>query len=1272
MAVSVVNQWSGTFTQPASFGPMPPALQSLPLALTVANSVGGGSGTPTQGNWLMVMTGMSETSASAGLTVAVSDDIGSYWRVPKVSTSAALTRAAVWYTANTARAAGYIYVAPNGMFNALTVLVLEISGLGPWDTVTGTTSNYASAATSLSMSLGAPAAASAVFGMVAGDLSTATQAFAPGGWTTLSTTSVTNGSDHLHDSVLTAAYLPSTSGSVSVSGTAVTAEDLSGVLVELQISAPSPIPASQNPAWPYMRLEAAFGSGFQTPPDQQTWTDITSRGWAWDEQTGVQYQLGQLQATNANLELDNFDGALSVDNPGSPYYSNALNSNMSFQSGVSPWTPLNATLAQSSAHVFATAPAANPQFSLQVTPTGGTTAVATSELVPVSPSTAYSASAWFYSVAGWNGAGDGGQVGIFWFDNTRTFISASGGSTVPIPAATWTQAVDLNITSPANAAFGQVIAQFVNTPVAAFFVAEAALVAGAAAVTTGLVTTGVPIRLRAAAGTLGGVTSNRWYVIQRNIQEWPQKITETLRRYSPATATDIWSALSATDPTPYRGEVYQDNPYAWWPCDDQPLDGGVLPTTLRNAAPGNTNALTIQASPNGVSSQDMYSYNFAGTAGAAGTDITTTAGAPPGVAVYAVGQQQGWMYGDPQSGVATFNEASGPVTASPGSAAWQVSGALGNTGAHGWFLTCNDSAFPPLSGGTTVEVWSEWPFAGSAQGYAGTQPYGGASQPYSALTILELATASAPVAELQMDLNGNLSLITYNGATPTSNSVYTSSDLRNAEFFHAVVELTATTWTVYINGGLTATVSGSATGMTSAWNWLILNGDLGASGGSTLSAIQHGGNAAYSHVAVYPGLLSQTRVLAHYVAAVTGFGLIPAPQTLQLSTVGVSPPTQFTPDGTAFDGSYGVSGGAKAPFSFSALAVAQAGSYTSGPSARVIIAAIGPGGSPAIGDAVWVSWTSLSPSVAVYTSAAANAETNAATCCGSGDSFTAGFGGTATGRGRCQTAAGTGSSPPSGPTSLGDTVQQRIERILGYANATYPGRSIDPASLMVQAATDIGGQQASQNAENITLSDGGLLFINNLGNLVYWQRTHLAAQYSSPAWVFTPGGTGSQYPYYRDINWLADPQRVWNAIAITPFSPEGATLALITPQSAAAVKASQQQYGAQPQQFTSYLQSTTEMQNQANWLFTEFGTIRIRIENLKTDASAYPAAWQLVLGANVGDIISAQNWQLGNVGPTGTFRISHIDRRIHFAGQDGEVEGIIEITADFEPSTYWS
>ena len=279
----------------------------------------------------------------------------------------------------------------------------------------------------------------------------------------------------------------------------------------------------------------------------------------------------------------------------------------------------------------------------------------------------------------------------------------------------------------------------------------------------------------------------------------------------------------------------------------------------------------------------------------------------------------------------------------------------------------------------------------------------------------------------------------------------------------------------------------------------------------------------------------------------------------------------------------------------------------------------------------------------------------------------------------------TGSSPPASASATGDTVAGRLERVLGYGSTTYPGRCIDQASLAVQAATDVGGQQVSQNMVNLAQSDGGLLFVDNLGNLTYWQKSHLAAQYSSPVWTLTPdapptaGAAAAAVPYYKEqFSWVADPQKIWNAIGITPFSPDGTIPATVAPSSAPAVTASQQQYGAQPFQITSYLQSQPEMQTQANWLFTNYGQLQIRVSHARFDAAPYPAAWPLILGVNVGDVVTCQNWQVGGGGATGTFRVSSINREIRFGGMsdgnagDGVVVASVELVLDYEPPSYWS
>jgi hypothetical protein len=355
-----------------------------------------------------------------------------------------------------------------------------------------------------------------------------------------------------------------------------------------------------------------------------------------------------------------------------------------------------------------------------------------------------------------------------------------------------------------------------------------------------------------------------------------------------------------------------------------------------------------------------------------------------------------------------------------------------------------------------------------------------------------------------------------------------------------------------------------------------------------------------------------------------------------------------------------------------AIVTATAGGQTSGPSAWAASTAPKPDSSSLY--ALWVGWIGLAPAFSVYTSATLGTETEAAVALGSGDAFNSGFGGSASGVGVAQIAGGNGSAPPAAPSAIGDTVGERIERLMGGGAVTSPSRCIDPASLLVVApgATG-GGTQAGTAIQAVQQSDDGMLFVDNVNNLTYWERPHLASQYSSPVWSLGPTtSVPGRIPYYKEIQWVTDPQRVYNVITIAPQSPSGAALPLITPQNASAANASQAAYGAQPLQVVSLLQSLTEMQAQANWLLTNFGTPRRRAENVMIDAAAYPAAWQMVMGASVGDVVLLEDWQIGGGGSVYTYRITELKRRLDMGTHDQPVTGHLVLTLDLEPTSYWS
>jgi hypothetical protein len=640
------------------------------------------------------------------------------------------------------------------------------------------------------------------------------------------------------------------------------------------------------------------------------------------------------------------------------------------------------------------------------------------------------------------------------------------------------------------------------------------------------------------------------------------------------------------------------------------------------------------------------------------------------------------MYGDPQSGLQSSAGSGGAVTAQPGSAAWQQAGMVGDTGSQGWYLACQDANYPPVTGGVTIEGWWNYGWFGGTvsgpfipgdglTGTAYTQDI--ANQPYCPLTLFTITSGSAMVANLQLDLTGHLHLNVTESGTPTAYSIYTATDLRSGSWHHYALALTTTGYTVYVDGGQTATVSGTLSGVAASFSWLVVNGDMGANAASDTGAYEGGGNVAVSHVAVYPAVLPAYRIWSHYVAAVTGFGQIPAPTAVTPEFTA----TEWAADGTPlFSGGftpYGYYGGAFSggsapppePVALSAIVTANLGAYTSGPSAwKVLTGYIS-------AQTAWVSWTGFAPLFTVYTAAALGGEAAAATVCGSGDTFYGGYGSTADGVGPAQAAAGTGAGPPATASSIGDTVDGRIARLLGYGNVTAPRRCIDLAPLLVQAALDIGGAQVGSSINAIVQSDNGFLFVDNVGNLCYCSRPHLNSD--QVVWYIGMNVAAGQVPFAADIEFQNDPARVVTDVAVTLYAPDGSSPPVLTPTNAAAVNAAQQQYGDRTQQVTSYLQDPAKIQNQANFLFDAFNSLQRRVSQLTIDAASHPAAWGLVLGINVSDVVQVYDAPFGAPATTGTFRVSHIDRTIAYGANGSTVEGKVVLTLDtLPPGGYWS
>lgn len=304
-APAVTATWTGSYAIPSGFFfPFPSA---RPLQVPVTN---------TAGDWLFALVAWRPSTAGSGApSIVVADDAHNWWEpvgAPSTDSSATgVVRTALWAApaarvANSLTGVTNVQVAATGPVLSLACVIADVAGIVPWYQVAAVSTNFFNTASALTVSTSAPSAQAILFSGFATDNNSMTVT-GPSGWTALPGASASNGVDHTADIALDASWQVTSSAAtanVSIGG----ALDLAGVIAGVLVSAPQP--AQPSPNWPVVYTEMAIGAGIQTPPAQMTWTSLAARSTAFQMRQGKPYSLGQLQAGQGTIEIDNPDGAL--------------------------------------------------------------------------------------------------------------------------------------------------------------------------------------------------------------------------------------------------------------------------------------------------------------------------------------------------------------------------------------------------------------------------------------------------------------------------------------------------------------------------------------------------------------------------------------------------------------------------------------------------------------------------------------------------------------------------------------------------------------------------------------------------------------------------------------------------------------------------------------------------------------------------------------------------------------------------------------------------
>jgi hypothetical protein len=499
---------------------------------------------------------------------AICDSTGNWWRLAADTggSNGQILRVAMWIcdSALAIPATGWLSVAVPGYVSKLDCIIAEYSGLpAGYEPVIDFSASYINNSSSAVTLTATSLQADYCFASARSFTATVTPPTSP--WATAGSL----------PSVVYASYATyAANSSISATFSLASAQQCAGVMIG--ISQASYPPSNGNPNFPVVRVEAAFGAspGDSTQTILDTaWTDLTQRAITDSKVAGItvhrgrQYELATPEAGELTVMLNNLDGAFNPAWPGGAYYSNAINANMSFQSGIAPWKASNgSSLSQSSAFSFASGINAVAQYSMLMVPNGVTASPGFSDtgFDPVNVNDTYLASCWVYSPTGW---ATGVFTDIIWYNSSFSIISTTAGSAIPVPAATWTQITQVAATPPAGAVYAALSVFASGTPTSSvlFYFAEAAIAAGNAVLQTGLVRLQTPVRVSAYW------QGQRYPVGYGYVERWPQSWPQMPQwGFSPMVATDVVGIANAVNlPSAVQGEILADEPYACFPFNEQ-------------------------------------------------------------------------------------------------------------------------------------------------------------------------------------------------------------------------------------------------------------------------------------------------------------------------------------------------------------------------------------------------------------------------------------------------------------------------------------------------------------------------------------------------------------------------------------------------------------------------------------------------------------------------------------------------------------------------------
>jgi Concanavalin A-like lectin/glucanases superfamily len=555
------------------------------------------------------------------------------------------------------------------------------------------------------------------------------------------------------------------------------------------------------------------------------------------------------------------------------------------------------------------------------------------------------------------------------------------------------------------------------------------------------------------------------------------------------------------------------------------------------------------------------------------------------------------------SAVQAFGASASYLAGDPGCTTWQQSSVPG-ADTQGYSLYYQDTALPAISAGVTIEGWFN---------LLASQPTG---------INLALITVSQPKGILAQvyvaQSTGHMLIDVFDKITGAkTTTTLSSNNWLGANWVHVALEITQTTWHVYVNAGSFGSVSGSCNFASSPY-WMSFNGTSDRLGAGQFW------NGQVAGLAVTGQLLTQPRVISHYISeliAMEGEDS-PGPRMERLLAAGnCAFPRCIPSNGYALQGAVDIAGQA---VSQNVTNVAESDNGTlmvDGPGYLFYLSRLNGYNLP-------VSWTF---------GEVPSAPLNANPYFEAGVSPWAGQNGAALSQSSLWSYQGqfaalfTGNGATANPQISCEDIAVTPGTSLTVTSWVYSPQGYAAGLLGIILWKDSGHSPLSSSAspavplsaavENAVTASGRAPAGAAFACFIIQAAGTPANTVQFLADVSVLATTYTEYSYLPDIAFDYDPSQVFNDLTLTQLSaPPGIGSAATGITITALGGASVAQYGDQTLQQTIYTQSPQAITDLGQWILNTMGSPQVRVAQMTLYPAANPALWPVVLGAESGQV----------------------------------------------------